>query len=299
LIPVSQNADILLQYRQRVEQALMERLPPETRTPQRLHAAMRYATLNGGKRIRACLTYGTGVAADAKPAQLDAPACAVEMIHSFSLVHDDLPCMDNDDLRRGRPTCHRAFDEGTALLAGDALQSLAFELLGSDSTMTISAETRLDMTSLLARATGSIGMAGGQAIDIESVGRSLTVDELKSMHERKTGQLIHTAVVLGAMAAAADDIFLRAVSGYGRAIGLAFQVVDDILDVTADTATLGKPQGSDVARNKPTYPALLGLDAARELAGRLRDEALESLAPLGDNGGFLAFLADYIIERSQ
>lgn len=296
---MSQNADILRQYRQRVEHALMERLPPESRTPRRLHAAMRYATLNGGKRIRACLAYGAGIASGAEPSQLDAPACAVEIIHSFSLVHDDLPCMDDDELRRGRPTCHRAFDEGTALLAGDALQSLAFELLASDPTMAVSAGIRLDMTSLLARATGSLGMAGGQAIDIESVGKTLTMDELESMHERKTGQLIHTSVVLGAMAAEADDPFLRAVSGYGRAIGLAFQVVDDILDLTADTATLGKPQGSDLARNKPTYPAILGLEAARDLAARLRDEALESLAPLGDNGGFLAFLADYIIERSQ
>ncbi len=261
---------------------------------------MRYATLNGGKRIRACLVYGAGVAAGAPLDALDVPACAVEMIHSFSLVHDDLPCMDDDDLRRGKPTCHRAFDEATALLAGDALQSLAFELLSGDASLTADPQRRLEMTATLARATGSTGMAGGQAIDIESVGKALTLDELEAMHGRKTGELIHAAAVLGALSApGATAEFIAAISAYGRAIGLAFQVVDDILDITSDTATLGKPQGSDAARNKPTYPAVLGLDPARKMAKTLHRQALESLAPLGDNGQFLAHLADYMIERSQ
>jgi len=297
---VSDNAEIVRQHRQRVEHALAQRLPAETLAPARLHSAMRYATLKGGKRIRACLVYGAGMAAGADLAALDVPASAVEMIHSFSLVHDDLPCMDDDDLRRGQPTCHRAYDEATALLAGDALQSLAFELLSGDPALAANPQRRLEMTRLLAQATGSTGMAGGQAIDIESVGRTLSLEELEGMHGRKTGELIHAAAVLGALTR--DDAppeFIAAVSAYGRAIGLAFQVVDDILDITSDTATLGKPQGSDAARNKPTYPAVLGLEAARDRAETLHRQALESLAPLGDNGKFLAYLADYIIERSQ
>jgi farnesyl diphosphate synthase len=292
--------DTLPRYRERVEQALAERLPRANTLPPRLHEAMRYATLNGGKRVRACLVYAAGETVGAPLDVLDVPACAVEMIHSFSLVHDDMPCMDDDDLRRGRPTCHRAYDEATALLVGDALQSLAFELLAKDPTLAVPAERRLQMVGALAHAVGSTGMAGGQAIDIEAVGKALTPEALQDMHSRKTGELIRASVQLGALAGShASGAQLAALNSYGRAIGLAFQVVDDILDVVGDTATLGKTQGADQARNKPTYPAILGLDAARAMARRLHAEALESLAPLGDNRQFLAALADYIIERSQ
>lgn len=292
--------DQLAPWRSRIEAALDARLPGTAATPVRLHEAMRYATLDGGKRIRACLVYAAGEATGADPAALDVPAVAVEFIHAFSLVHDDMPCMDDDDLRRGKPTCHRAYDEATALLVGDALQSLAFDLLATDPALDIRAERRLAMVALLARATGAEGMAGGQAIDIESAGTTLTLEALETMHARKTGELIRAATLLGALAAPAIDAdVMRGLETYARAIGLAFQVVDDILDVTGDTRTLGKPQGSDIARDKPTYPALLGLNGARDKVHALHKSALESLAPLGDNGRVLAKIADFIIERSQ
>ena len=231
---------------------------------------------------------------------LDVPACAVEIIHSFSLVHDDMPCMDDDDLRRGKPTCHKAYDEATALLVGDALQSLAFDLLANDPALVVADEQRLKMVGTLAQASGSFGMAGGQAIDIESVGQQLDLYRLEDMHRRKTGELIRASVLLGALTAPTQDPqLLPAMEEFGRAIGLAFQVVDDILDVTADTETLGKPQGSDAARNKPTYPAAMGLDAAREHAETLYNTALASLAPLGDNGRILGEIADFIVHRQQ
>lgn len=287
-------------YCTRVEKALQDRLPAVGALPNQLHEAMHYATLNGGKRVRACLVYAAGESMGASLDALDVPACAVEIIHSFSLVHDDMPCMDDDDLRRGKPTCHKAYDEATALLVGDALQSLAFDLLANDPALAVTDEQRLKMVGTLAQASGSFGMAGGQAIDIESVGQQLDLDRLEDMHRRKTGELIRASVILGTLTAPAQDEHrLPAMEEFGRAIGLAFQVVDDILDVTADTETLGKPQGSDEARHKPTYPAAMGLDAAREHSETLYQTALASLAPLGDNGRILGDIADFIVHRQQ
>ncbi len=292
--------DTLPRYRERAERALAARLPAVTASPARLHEAMRYAVLGGGKRVRAALVYAAGTALGAGDAALDAPACAIELIHAYSLVHDDLPCMDNDDLRRGKPSCHKAYDEATALLVGDALQTFAFEMLASDPALIVSPARRLEMIATLAHATGAAGMAGGQAIDLAAVGRKLAPDELQDMHTRKTGALIHAAVRLGALAAGAtDEKTLVALDRYGHAVGLAFQIADDILDVEGQAAMLGKRPGADQARNKPTYPALLGLDEAKTRAQAALEQALESLAPLGDNGAVLAALARYIVERRQ
>jgi geranylgeranyl pyrophosphate synthase len=297
---LSSLTDTLRSYCDRLEAALDARLPASDALPNQLHAAMRYATLNGGKRIRASLVYATGESLGASLDALDVPACAVEIIHSFSLVHDDMPCMDDDDLRRGKPTCHKAFDEATALLVGDALQSLAFDMLANDPALAVGDGKRMQMVGTLAKAVGSFGMAGGQAIDIESVGHSLTARQIEDMHRRKTGELIHASVMLGALTASgAGSDTLSALDKYGEAIGLAFQVVDDILDITADTATLGKPQGSDEAQNKPTYPSILGLEASRCKAEELYQAALASLAPLGDNGRMLGEIADFIVHRNQ
>lgn len=280
--------------------ALDARLPPASQPPQHLHAAMRYATLEGGKRVRASLVYAAGQAVGAPDDALDVPACAVELIHAYSLVHDDLPCMDDDDLRRGKPTCHKAYDEATALLAGDALQSLAFEILANDPQLTVSAPQRLRMIGLLAQAAGSEGMAGGQAIDLASAGKSVTLEHLEDMHLRKTGALIRAAVLLGAHAREeADKNMLGALDRYAHAIGLAFQITDDILDVEGKKETLGKNPGMDRARGKSTYPQLLGLAPAKERARALQSQALESLTALGDNGRLLAELAGFIIERRQ
>ena len=288
----------LRRLQQRAERALDARLPAVGTAPAHLHEAMRYATLEGGKRVRASLVYATGEAVGAPDTALDAPACAVELIHAYSLVHDDLPCMDDDDLRRGKPTCHKAYDEATALLAGDALQSLAFELLSAEPTL--SAAQRLHMIALLAGAAGSRGMAGGQAIDLAAAGKSLALTELEDMHRRKTGALIRAAVLLGAYAREdLDDAKLRALDEYSCAIGLAFQITDDILDVEGLTETLGKKPGVDLDRGKATYTSLLGLAKAKTRAKTLHRQALESLAPLGDNGGLLAELAGFIIERCQ
>ncbi|HEX7044351.1 MAG TPA: farnesyl diphosphate synthase [Burkholderiales bacterium] len=291
-------ADTLKALQARVERLLDERLARPGGPPAvaRLVDAMRYATLNGGKRIRACLIYAAGEAVGGDAATLDDAACAVELIHSYSLIHDDLPCMDDDDLRRGRPTCHRAFDEATALLAGDALQGLAFEILADPAD-----NRRIAMMRLLARAIGARGMAGGQAIDLAAVGRSVSPEALEDMHQRKTGALIHAAVMLGAMAAPGPvpASVTAALDAYGRAIGLAFQIVDDILDEEGDTETLGKTPGADRARGKPTYPSVIGIDAARARARALEATALESLRPLGDNARLLKDLARYIVQREQ
>ena len=289
---------LLETYAGRVEQALDHYLPSPNIEPIRLHAAMRYATLGGGKRIRAALVYATGEALGADADDLDAAASAVELVHAFSLVHDDLPSMDDDDLRRGRPTCHRQFDEATALLAGDALQTLAFEVLTTVSDGKDRTRSRLAMVNILASASGSRGMAGGQALDIEATGQKPDMDQLINIHQLKTGALIHAAVTLGALAADINDGEVNTgLNEYGHCIGLAFQIVDDILDITADTATLGKPQGSDMAANKATFPAIMGLQAARERANSLLETALASLKPLGDNGRSLADLARFIVQR--
>ncbi len=297
-MPAAPSAESLRRFAARVERALDERLPRATMPPRRLHEAMRYATLNGGKRLRAALVYAAGLALGVREEVLDAPACAIEIVHAYSLVHDDLPCMDDDDLRRGQPSCHRAYDEGTALLVGDALQTLAFEILSSDPALAVPPARRLEMIAALARAAGSHGMAGGQAMDLAAVGTTLTLPQLEDMHRRKTGALIRAAVRLGVLASGCEDpTRITALDDYARAVGLAFQIADDILDVEGDAAVLGKKPGADAAHGKPTYPAVLGLEAARAQAQEWLAAALESLAPLGDNGGQLAELARFIVER--
>ena len=261
---------------------------------------MRYATLEGGKRLRAALVYAAGQALGAPLDALDVPACSVEMVHAYSLIHDDLPCMDDDDLRRGRPTVHRAFDEATAVLAGDALQPLAFELLANDPALAVGAERKMQMITVLAQASGSLGMAGGQALDLASIGKSMSVATLEDCYRRKTGVLIAASVTLGALTAAdAPSSSLKHLTRYGEALGLAFQITDDVLDVEGSAETLGKPAGADEARGKPTYPSLLGLEAAKTQAQALRSRALESLQPLGDNGVPLAAIADFVLNRRR
>ncbi len=278
----------------RTETALSRLLPARDSIPQRLHDAMRYATLGGGKRIRPLLVFAAGELSDAPPERLAIAACAVELIHVYSLVHDDLPCMDNDVLRRGRPTCHIEFDEATALLVGDSLQTLAFELLASHPL----GQHQLEMITLLAQASGSCGMAGGQAIDLAAVGKPLEQAELELMHALKTGALIRAAVLLGALAGTPLSPEERQqLDRFAKRAGLLFQVVDDILDCTANTATLGKTAGKDAAADKPTYVALLGLDAAREYAQDLRHEALAALSGFGARARRLTELADFICHR--
>ncbi|WP_265944349.1 polyprenyl synthetase family protein [Dechloromonas sp. A34] len=280
----------------RVETALARHLPGSDCIPARLHDAMRYATLGGGKRVRPLLAFAAGELTGATPDKLDTVACAVEMIHAYSLVHDDLPCMDDDVLRRGRPTCHVEFDEPTALLVGDSLQTLAFELLASQPTA--EPARQLEMITLLAHASGSRGMAGGQAIDLGSVGKALNQPELELMHALKTGALIRAAVLLGALAGNPLSAEERAnLDRFAKRAGLLFQVVDDILDCTASTATLGKTAGKDEAAAKPTYVSLLGLDAARSYADELRSDALDALAIFGERATRLTELADFICHR--
>lgn len=266
--------------------------------PARLHQAMRYTVLGGGKRVRPLLAYATGAAVGAPGDRLDIPASAVELIHAYSLVHDDLPAMDDDDLRRGRPTCHRAFDEATAILTGDALQTLAFQILAHAPGLDVEPQVRLRMIDTLARASGSRGMAGGQAIDLAAVGQTLDIAQLEDMHIHKTGALIRASVLLGALCAGRlDEPRIEQLDRYAKCIGLAFQIQDDILDVTGDTATLGKTAGADTARAKPTYPALLGLEGARQRATELLAAANDSLNGFGPEADALRGLAEYIIRR--
>jgi geranylgeranyl pyrophosphate synthase len=265
----------------------------------RLREAMRYSVLGGGKRLRPTLVYATGTALGAAPEALDDPAAAVELIHVYSLVHDDLPAMDDDDLRRGRPSCHRAFDEATAILAGDALQALAFELLAAPAD-SAEATRRLTMSRLLARGIGTAGMAGGQAIDLESVGRQLDLTALQTMHRLKTGALIETSVLMGAAAAGVlEGRTHDSLREYGAAIGLAFQIQDDILDVTGTTASIGKVAGADAAHAKPTYTSLMGLDGARAAATAQLARARTAIAPLGGAGAELARIADFVVGRAS
>ena len=268
----------LERWRHRVELELDAWLPAETASPQRLHTAQRYSVLGPGKRIRPALVYATAETLGIPLERVDAAACAVELIHAYSLVHDDLPAMDDDDLRRGRPTCHRAFDEATAILCGDALQTQAFFTLAHARELDVTANARLRMLETLALASGSRGMAGGQAIDLAAVGQSLNIAQLEDMHIHKTGALIRAAVLLGAHAGnGLDSSQLDAINHYATCIGLAFQVMDDILDVEASTATLGKTAGKDAEQNKPTYVSILGLEAARKLAEDLHHDALSAL----------------------
>lgn len=288
-------------YCQRVDAALERWLPQPQGPEARLQEAMRYSVIGGGgKRVRPVLVYAAGDALGVPQQQLDAAACAVEIIHAYSLIHDDLPAMDDDELRRGRPTCHIAFDEATAILAGDALQALAFEILAKDESLKCGPQIRLDMIRLLAEASGSLGMAGGQAIDLAAVGKSLSLAELENMHRLKTGALIRASVLLGALCSReADAAKLQALDDYSRCVGLAFQIHDDILDVIADTATLGKPQGSDMEQNKPTYPALLGLEGARERALDMHRLALRALEVFDNRADTLRQLSAFIVERNH
>lgn len=262
----------------------------------RLFEACDYSLMNGGKRVRAALVYATAEALSTSVSEraLDICACAMEMIHAYSLVHDDLPAMDNDDLRRGKPTCHIAYDEATAILVGDGLQSRAFELLAS---LPLPAERSLAMIKVLAAASGPRGMVGGQAIDLAAINHHIDLKQLQTMHQLKTGALIRAAISLGAIAAEADDSQQRKLDVYGAAIGLAFQVQDDIIDIESSTETLGKTQGADAALNKPTFPAFLGLDGAKQLARQLHGEALAALEGFGDSAQSLRLLASYIVER--
>jgi len=297
----SQFKASLKNYCERVDHHLNLWLPEPVGPEARLQEAMRYSVVGGGgKRVRPVLVYAAGQALNVDLKQLDACACAVEIIHAYSLIHDDLPAMDDDDLRRGRPTCHKAYDDATAILAGDALQAFAFEVLAADEAMQISADNRIEMIQLLARASGSVGMAGGQAIDLEAVGKSLNLDQLENMHLLKTGALIRASVLLGAMCSPnIQATKLEALDTYARCVGLAFQIHDDILDVTADTQTLGKPQGSDEQQNKPTYPALLGLEGATQRALELHQRALEALEIFDESADILRQLSAYIIEREH
>ncbi|CAA9889239.1 geranyltranstransferase [Candidatus Methylobacter favarea] len=284
----------------RIEKALEARLPNENVLPKKLHQAMRYSVLDGGKRTRPLLTYCTGKTLGIAPESLDGPACAVEFIHVYSLIHDDLPAMDNDDLRRGKATCHVAFDEATAILTGDALQALAFEILANDPSITASAESRMKMITALAKAGGSQGMVGGQAIDLDSVGTQLTLPELENMHIHKTGALIRTSVNMATLAKAdLDPVIATKLDNYAKCIGLSFQVQDDILDEESDTATLGKTQGKDKDNNKPTYPALLGLSGAKQKALELHEKAMDNLSIFGTEADLLRDLSLYIIQRDH
>ena len=279
----------------RIEAVLESLLPPSTVAPCRLHEAMRYAVLGGGKRMRPLLAYAAGEAAGAGGATVDRPAAAVELIHAYSLVHDDMPCMDDDTLRRGKPTVHVQYDEAMALLVGDSLQSLAFQVLAEAEA---DAATRAELVGRLALAAGSRGMAGGQAVDLAAQGRHLDLTELEFMHAHKTGALIRAAVLMGARCGAPlTPEALRGLDHFARFAGLAFQVVDDVLDATASTATLGKTAGKDADHGKPTYVSVLGVDGARRFADGLLEDALAGLAPLGAAGARLAALGRYIVKR--
>ena len=279
-----------------IEEALSRHLPPEESIPTRLHQAMRYSCLNGGKRVRPLLAFAAGELCEADHEKLEIVSCAVEMIHAYSLVHDDLPCMDNDVLRRGRPTCHVEFGEATALLVGDSLQTLAFELLARENLG--DARIQLEMLRLLTHSSGSLGMAGGQAIDLDAVGRALELPELELMHALKTGALIRAAVMLGALCGtplSSEERF--SLDRFSKRAGLLFQVVDDILDCTASTVTLGKTAGKDFAADKPTYVGLMGLEQARHFADELREQSLGALSIFGDRAHRLVELTDFITRR--
>ena len=285
-------------YQKRVNAALDKYLPSDDPPEHNLAEAIRYSVVGGGKRIRPAMVYAAGEAMGVSTDLLDIPACAVEMIHAYSLIHDDLPAMDDDDLRRGRATCHKAFDEATAILAGDALQALAYEILAKDNHKELTPEHRIDMLSLLTEASGAHGMAGGQAVDLASVGKQLNLGQLEHMHQLKTGALIRASILLGGMCK--QDISQdekTILSNYALCIGLSFQIQDDILDVVSDTETLGKPQGSDEEQEKPTFPAIIGLEKSRQLAIEQHQLALKHLEPLDERADSLRQLSAYIVER--
>ena len=288
----------LSSYQQRVNSALDKYLPSNDPPEHNLAEAIRYSVVGGGKRIRPAMVYAAGEAMGVSTDLLDIPACAVEMIHAYSLIHDDLPAMDDDDLRRGLPTCHKAFDEATAILAGDALQALAYEILAKDDHKELTPEHRINMLSLLTQASGAHGMAGGQAVDLASVGKQLNLSQLENMHRLKTGALIHASVLLGGMCQqniSGENINI--LSEYSLCIGLSFQIQDDILDVISDTETLGKPQGSDEAQEKPTFPAIIGLEESKQLALEQHQQAINILQPLDERADSLRELSAYIVQR--
>ncbi len=292
-------SDWISTQQDRIETVLAQHLALESSPQQanQLSHAMRYATLGGGKRLRALLVYATGAAFDVPMAQLDHAASAVELIHAYSLVHDDMPAMDDDDLRRGKPTCHKAFDEATALLTGDALQTLAFSVLAE---APLSDTQRINMVSVLAQKSGAYGMAGGQAIDLASVGKQLTINDLETMHCLKTAALIQASITLGGICSPSiDSTLLDKLNQFALTIGLAFQIQDDVLDVISDTQTLGKAQGADLALNKPTYPALLGLEAAQQKAHDLIQQALDTLNAIPYDTTILSALAQFVINRKH
>lgn len=288
-------SDWAKQQQIRIEAVLDEVLPEADLIPQTLHNAMRYSVMGGGKRVRALLCYAAAELCGTDEPLADAAAVAVELIHAYSLVHDDMPCMDNDDLRRGKPSCHKQYDDATALLVGDALQSLAFDVLSTPE-LSKNATQQISMLNLLARASGSYGMAGGQAIDLDSVGKTLSRQQLEAMHQLKTGALIQASALLGAAGGTLAQ--MNAVQTFAENIGLAFQVVDDILDAEADTATLGKTAGKDADSNKPTYVSILGPTAAKQLAESLYQDAITALAPFGNEAQHLRELAGFITQRS-
>jgi farnesyl diphosphate synthase/geranylgeranyl diphosphate synthase type II len=306
--PILAFADFAKQCHQSVDTAL-DRFLPQGDDPTRLREAMRYSLFNGGKRVRPTLAYASALAISPNALEshqelLNRIACALESLHSYSLVHDDLPAMDDDDLRRGKPTCHIAFDEATAILAGDALQTFAFELLSAEfinerANKTIDPHIQIALIRQLANASGVQGMVLGQAIDLAAVGKHINLPQLENMHRHKTGALIRASVSMGATALGATATQLHALDKYAAAIGLAFQVQDDILDVTANTETLGKQQGADIARNKPTYVALLGLDTARAKAQELHQQPITALSEFDSGADYLRALSAYIIERGN
>jgi geranylgeranyl pyrophosphate synthase len=298
------HSDFALQLKQwqaRVERELQARLPAVETQPHRLHEAIRYSVLGGGKRVRPALVYATGAAIGIPESLLDGAACAVELIHAYSLVHDDLPAMDNDDLRRGLPTCHRQFDEATAVLVGDSLQCLAFELLADGPGLPADPSVRLKLVRLLAIASGTSGMAGGQALDLAAIGRKLSLADIEEMHVRKTGALIHACVMMGAACAPQlSEHITRALDEYARAIGLAFQIQDDLLDVEGDVAVIGKATGADRALDKPTYPSVAGVEPSRQRMHELHTRALSALARLdaaGLRSAPLTAMSDWLVLR--
>jgi farnesyl diphosphate synthase len=296
----AQLSSDLIAWSTRADAVLARVLPADAQPPHGLHRAMRYSVLGGGKRLRPILVYATGSSLGAVPERLDAPAAAVEIIHAYSLVHDDLPAMDDDALRRGSPTCHVAFGEAAAILAGDALQALAFDVLAGDPVLADAPDMLVEMLRVLAAACGSQGMAGGQALDLAAVGRVLDAAELERMHVHKTGALIRASVRLGALAAGCrDKAMLAALGSYGHCIGLAFQIRDDILDVEGDSTTLGKTAGKDATDAKPTYPSILGMDGSRARLAELTNAAIESLRPFGERMNELVALARYVAERDS
>jgi len=289
---------LIQEYQNRVKIALDHWLPKSATHPQTLHEAMRYSGISNGKYIRPLLVYATADALSLAREQLDGIACAVEVIHAYSLIHDDLPAMDDDKLRRGKPTCHIQYGEAMAILAGDALQALAFYIIAHDTKLKVDAETRIKMINILSLSCGSRGMAGGQAIDLLSVGKGLDIAQLEDMHIHKTGALIRASVIMSAHAKEnISESTLEHLDHYSKCVGLAFQIRDDILDIEGDTEVMGKQQGADTALNKPTYPALLGMDGAKARALALHEEAIDSLSTLNHQADTLRNISKYIVQR--